>query len=92
MTYIHSEHRTISIFNLAIAGLIFTSFVGVFWLIALYNNIVDLNHSITASKAQLDSVGAQNTALNSQIASSLGSVNSDNIASADGLVQDNHPT
>lgn len=91
MTYIHPNYHNKSILSLVLAGLIFTSLVGVFWLVALYNNVVNLDHNITAAKSELDSIGAQNTALNNQVAAALGNVTSGNLAAADGLVQDNHP-
>jgi hypothetical protein len=91
MTYIHPDHRQLQILNLVIAGLIFTSLVGVFSLVALYNNIVNLNHNIAAAKSELDTVGANNTALNHQVTAAMGNLISDNLAMADGLVQDNHP-
>jgi hypothetical protein len=90
MTYIHPENHK-SILNFIIAGLIFTSFVGAFWLVALYNNTVNLNHNIAAAKSELDSVGAKNTTLNNQVVAALGNVQSGDLATADGLVQDNHP-
>jgi hypothetical protein len=91
MTYIHSDIRNKSILNLVLTGLIFTALGGVFWLVALYNNVVNLNHNIAAAKSQLDSIGAQTTALNSQVTAALGNVTSGAVATADGLVQDNRP-
>ncbi|HVO28935.1 MAG TPA: hypothetical protein VMT81_03065 [Candidatus Paceibacterota bacterium] len=90
MTYIHPDHRS-HLMNWILAGLILTSLVGVFWLVALYNNIVDLNHNIAAAKTELDSVGAQATALNNQVVAAMGDVASGDLAAQDGLVQDNHP-
>ena len=92
MTYIQPERIKKSILNFVLAGLILTSLVGVFWLVALYNNIVNLDHTIAAAKSELDTIGAQNTALNSQVTAALGNLSSENIAAADGLIQDNHPT
>ena len=60
---------------------------GTFWLIKLYNQTVNLNHEITAAKAELDSIGAENTTLNNKIVTTLG--NTDQltaIATVDGLV------
>jgi len=92
MTYIQPDSHQKNILNVIIAGLIFTSLVGVFLLVGLYNNVVNLNHTITATKAQLDSIGAANTVLNGQVVAALGNVTSGDLATADGLVQDNHPT
>jgi hypothetical protein len=91
MTYIHSDHRTFSVINLVLAGMIFTAFIGVFWLVALYNNVVNLNHNVAAAKAKLDSVGAETTALNGEVAAALGVAGSNALADTNGLVQDNHP-
>ena len=92
MTYIHPDHNGKSILNIVLAVLIFTSILSVFWLVALYNNIVNLNHNITTARAELDSVGAKTAALNNQVAAALGNVQSGDIAAQNGLVQDNHPT
>ena len=92
MTYIHPDYHSKSILNMVLAGLVCISLLGVFWLVALYNNIVNLNHNIAAMKADLDSVGAANTTLNSQITAALNTVTQGNLAAVDGLVQDNHPT
>jgi hypothetical protein len=91
MTYIQPNNHQKSTLNFVIAGLILTSLVGVFWLVALYNNIVNLDHTITTEKAAVDSIGAQNTTLNGQVAVALGNVASGDLATADGLVAENHP-
>jgi hypothetical protein len=90
MTYIQ-PNRNNNLLNRIIAGLALCSVLGVFWLIALYNNTVDLNHGIATLKAKLDSVGADNTSLNNQVIAALGSIQSGGLAAQDGLVQDNHP-
>jgi len=92
MTYIQPDHYKKNILNLVLAGLIFTSLVGVFWLIALYNSIVNLDHTIAAAKTELDAIGVQNTTLNQQVATALGNISSGDLAAANGLIQDNHPT
>lgn len=91
MTYIQPDNHQKNILNFVIAGLIFTSLVGVFCLVALYNNIVNLDHNFTTAKATLDSIGAQNSILNGQVATALGNVASGDLATANGLVTDNHP-
>ena len=90
MTYIHTDHSK-NILNRVLAGLVFTSLVGVVWLVMLYNNVVNLDHTITAAKTQLDSIGAQTTVLNNQVVAALGSIQSNDLATQNGLVQDNHP-
>jgi hypothetical protein len=62
-----------------------------FYLVAVYNDVVNLNHNIAAAKAQLDAIGAQNTTLNNQVVASLGNIQSGDLAAEGGLVQDNHP-
>lgn len=90
MTYIQPNHQK-NILNLVIGGLIFLLLGGVFSLVALYNNVVNLDHNIAAAKAAADSIGAQTSALNNQVIAALGNIQSSDLASADGLVQDNHP-
>ncbi len=64
---------------------------GTFWLVVAYNKTVDLSHNIATEKAQLDSIGAENTALNNQVLATLGDVDSSALATADGLVTDKNP-
>ncbi len=60
---------------------------GTFWLITSYNRIVSFNHALAVAKADLDSIGAQNTALNNQIVVTLGNADQlSAIATSDGLV------
>ena len=90
MTYIHSNHKK-NILNLVLGGLILTLLGGVFCLITLYNNVVNLTHNIATEKAAVDSIGAQNATLNNQAIAALSALQSANLASADGLVEDSHP-
>ncbi len=90
MTYLQPNQRK-SILNLVIAGLALASLAGIFSLVALYNNIVDLNHSIAAAKTELDSVGAKNTVLNNQVIGALHGLQSGSLAAQYGLVENNHP-
>ena len=65
---------------------------GTFLLITLYNRTVDLSHKIADAKAQLDSVGAENTSINNEIVSMLGNTGQlTAIAASDGLVPDMKP-
>ena len=91
MTYIHPDRPVKSILNRIIAGLIFTSLIGVIWLVALYNNVVNLNQNIATAKTELNSIGASNTTLQNQVVAALGNIESGNLAAQYDLVQDNHP-
>ena len=77
--------------NAAIALLVVALLGGTFWLVIAYNKTVDLSHDIISIKAQLQSVGAENTALNNQVLATLGGANFTALAAADGLVQDKNP-
>ena len=90
MTYIHSTNNK-NILNFILGGLVFASLVGVFSLVTLYNKVVDLNHSISAAKTELDSVGAKNTSLNNQLIVALHSIESSNLAAQQSLIEDKHP-
>jgi hypothetical protein len=90
MTYIQpGKHK--QLLNRIIATLAIFTVFGVFWLVMLYNTIVDLNHNIATAKSKLDSIGAQNTSLNAQTVAELRVVQSGDLAAADGLVSDAHP-
>lgn len=76
---------------MAIALLVVALLGGTFWLVIAYNKTVDLSHDIVSVKVQLQSVGAENTALNNQVLATLGGANFAALAAADGLVQDKNP-
>ena len=77
--------------NAAIALLVVALLGGTFWLVVAYNKTVDLSQDIISSKAKLQSVGAQDTALNNQVLATLGGADLTALAAADGLVQDKNP-
>ena len=86
MTFIQPNKKSI-VFRLFLILIITGLTGGTFWLIALYNQTVNLNHEIAAAKAELDSVGAENTALNNQIVTMLGNTGQlSAIATEGGLV------
>lgn len=76
---------------MVIALLVFALLGGTFWLVIAYNKTVDLSHDIVSMKAQLETVGAENTALNNQVLATLGGANFTALAASDGLVQDKNP-
>ncbi len=86
MTFIQPDKKNIwtrAFLILVVLGLI----GGTFWLIALYNRTVTLNNKIADAKVELDAIGAENTSLNNQIVTMLGSAEAlSAIAASDGLV------
>jgi hypothetical protein len=90
MTFIQPTKHA-NLLNVAIAMLVAAVLGGTFWLVVAYNKTVDLSHDISSAKAQLDTIGAENTALNNQILATLGDVDSSALATADGLVTDKNP-
>lgn len=90
MTFIQPTKHA-NILNVVIALLVVALLGGTFWLVVAYNKTVDLSHNIVSEKAQLQSVGAQDTALNNQVISTLGGANFTALAAADGLVEDKNP-
>jgi hypothetical protein len=90
MTFIQPT-KHINILNAVIALLVVALLGGTFWLVIAYNKTVDLSHDIVSLKAQLDSVGAENTALNNQTLATLGGADFTSLAAADGLVKDKSP-
>lgn len=71
MTFIQPNKKSI-LFRFFLVLIVVGLIGGTFWLITLYNQTVNLNHEIAAVKAELDSIGAGNTALNNQIVTTLG--------------------
>jgi hypothetical protein len=90
MTFIQPTKHA-NIVNVVIALLVVALLGGTFWLVIAYNKTVDLSHDIVSEKAQLQSIGAQNTALNNQVLATLGGANFTALAAADGLVEDKNP-
>lgn len=77
--------------NAVIALLVVALLGGTFWLVIAYNKTVDLSQDIVSEKAQLQSIGAQDTSLNNQVLATLGGANFTALAAADGLVEDKNP-
>ena len=90
MTFIQPTKHA-NILNVVIALLVVALLGGTFWLVIAYNKTVDVSHDIVSIKAQLQSVGAQNTALNNQVLTTLGGADFTALAAADGLVTDKNP-
>ena len=90
MTYIQPNQRK-SILNILFVGLVVVLLVNIFWLVTLYNNVVNLNHEVASVKAELDGVGAKNAALNDTIIGTLHNLQSSGFAAKAGLVPANHP-
>ena len=63
----------------------------VFGMVALYNATVNLDHNITAAKAELDATGTESTSLNNKIVGLLGSDDAAALAAKAGLVQEEKP-
>src|ERR1700722_15680833 len=90
MTFIQPT-KHINMVNAAIALLVVALLGGTFWLVIAYNKTVDLSHDIISEKAQLETIGAENTSLNNQVLATLGGANFTALAAADGLVEDKNP-
>ena len=90
MTFIQ-PNKTSSLVNglLVILGIALVAGVG--GMVVLYNATVNLDHNITAAKAELDAIGAQNTALNNKVIAALSGNNLTAVAAADGLVAEAKP-
>lgn len=91
MTFI-KPNKNNALFRFLLALIVVGLVGGTFWLITLYNRTVNLDHEIATAKAQLDSIGAENAAINNRIVTILG--NSDQlaaVATSDGLVVDAKP-
>jgi cell division protein FtsB len=85
MTFIQPNKKSI-VFRLFLVLIVAGLMGGTFWLITLYNQAVNLNHEISAAKAELDSIGAKNTAINNQIITLFGNADPTVIAAQGGLV------
>lgn len=90
MTFIQPK-KYFNIQKFLIAALIVLVLGGTFWLVIGYNETVDLSHNITSIKSQLETIGAQNTALNNDVLATLGENQIGSLAAADGLVRDTKP-
>jgi cell division protein FtsB len=64
---------------------------GIFLLVGLYNNTVNISHTISAAKAELDAISAENTSMNNTVIAALGNSQIAAFAGANNLVQDKNP-
>jgi len=91
MTF-YKPDKNNTVLRIFLAIVIMSLVGGTFWLITLYNQTVNLNHEISAAKAQLDTIGAENTAINNKIVTMLGDTDQlTAMATSDGLVVDARP-
>jgi cell division protein FtsL len=90
MTFIQPQ-KEFNIWNGLVMVLLILSVGGTFALVALYNNVVNIQGNIAALKTKLDTQGAANTDLQNRIVATLGSDAVAQAAQNDGLVQDAHP-
>ncbi len=90
MTYIQ-PNKNKTILNLVLGVVVCALFIGVFSLVTLYNNVVNVSQNIQTAKSKLDAIGAQNTSLNNQVVTALASAQTSNLGELDGLVADAHP-
>ncbi|HUZ92403.1 MAG TPA: hypothetical protein VNG29_00185 [Candidatus Paceibacterota bacterium] len=77
--------------NKILALLVILFVAGVFWLVALYNASVNLDHGIADMKTELQSVQAQNAALQQRMFGVTSSDNLQHLAARDNLIEDNNP-
>lgn len=69
--------------------LVFALIISVFWLIVVYNRVVNFEHGISAVKSELKSVQAENVELKEKI---FGLFDEKNVSRLDvGLVKDKNP-
>lgn len=90
MTFIQ-PNKNKNLLNAILVVLVVLVVFCTFGMVALYNMTVNLSHNIATTKAELDAVGAQNTALNNKIIGTLGENNLADIATQDGLVTESQP-
>ena len=90
MTFIQPK-KHLNLLNVILGMLVITILGGTFWIVVAYNKTVDLSHDIVSLKAQLDTIGANNTALNNNIISTLGETQFQNLAAVDHLVTEKKP-
>jgi len=90
MTFIQ-PNKPKSLINIILVFTALATFAGTFWLVVAYNQTVNLSHNIAAVKAELDSIGAQNTAISNQLVATLSVDQAATLATSDGLVQENKP-
>ncbi len=90
MTFIQ-PNKNDKLLNTILVSLGIVTLCGVFILVALYNNVVNLNHNIAVAKAGIDDVSVQNTNLNNAIIAALGSDKVATLAGTNNLIEDKKP-
>ena len=90
MTFIQPNKNN-SILNGILVMLGILTLGGIFLLVGLYNSTVNLNHTISAAKTELDAISAENTSLNNAVIAALGNNQIMTFVAANNLVQDKNP-
>lgn len=90
MTFLQ-PNKNKNILNRIIAALSVAIVLCVFGMVALYNATVNLNHNIAAAKAELDTVGAENTQLQNTAVRALSDAGLGTAVAQDGLVVEKSP-
>jgi cell division protein FtsL len=90
MTFIQPTKHA-NILNILIVMLVVALLGGTFWIVIAYNKTVDISHDLASTKSKLDSLGAQNTALNNTVIATLGGGNFSQLAAANDLIRDKNP-
>lgn len=90
MTFIQ-PHKHNSFLNGILVLFAVALVAGTAGMVGLYNATVNLDHTITATKTELDAAGARNTAMNNEIVAKLGGGDLAKMAADTGLITESKP-
>src|SRR3989344_2535022 len=88
MTYIQPNRK--SLLNKTIFALVGVVVATAFWLVILYNNIVDLEHGISSVREEIKSLQVESVDLNEKLFAIFDSSNFSKVLGAN-LIQDKNP-
>src|SRR5437870_13429674 len=90
MTFIHPKKES-NILNKILFVLIIGLVLCAFWMVILYNNLVNFNHGLSNLKKEFGSVQTQNAELKDKIFSLINSARQNNLNGSE-LIQDKNPS
>lgn len=91
MTLIQPNKNNAFIINRILILLVAALFIAAVWLVVLYNRLVNIDHSISRMKSEIQSGEARSAELKGQVLTLLDGASLGDFAGARGLVQEKKP-
>lgn len=91
MTFFKPNQENTSFLSRLTILLALPAILGVFWLVILHNQLVDVKHNLTQVNLEIQETQAQSAEIKDQIFSLLGNESLFNVKNTRGLIQEKNP-